>query len=146
MEFSEAKTHFIFSKKKKKDFLLKEGEISTDYFLILDGYVRKFYLGENGTEVTIELLGKGEFSASMYSLLQGAASFENIQCLTNYLVCQTNQRKTGFCSTCPSSVPRFLSRNETRIFKPHQKLSPVFLTIVIFYILGSVEFCKEGQG
>lgn len=85
-EFSEAKTHFIFSEKKKKDFLLKEGEISTDYFLILDGYVRKFYLGENGTEVTIELLGKGEFAASMYSILQGAASFENIQCLTDCLV------------------------------------------------------------
>ena len=85
-EFSEIKTHFVFSKKKKKDFLLREGGLSTDYFLILEGYVRRFYLSESGTEVTIELLGKGEFAASMYSILKGAAALENIQCLTDCLV------------------------------------------------------------
>ena len=85
-EFSEIKTHFVFSKRKKKDFLLREGELSADYFLILDGYVRIFYLAENGAEITIDLLGKGEVAASMYSILKRAVSFENIQCLTDCLV------------------------------------------------------------
>ncbi|SHF78578.1 cAMP-binding domain of CRP or a regulatory subunit of cAMP-dependent protein kinases [Pedobacter caeni] len=87
-EFSTIERHFVFYKKRKRDFLLKEGGQSADYFLLLDGYARTFYLSEAGTEVTIELLGKGEFAASMYSILKGAPSFENIQCITDCLVCK----------------------------------------------------------
>lgn len=85
------RSHVHFYDKKKKDFLVREGDVSTDYFLILEGYVRVFYRAENGNEVTIDILRQGEFASSMYSILKKAPSFENIQCLTDCLVCKISE-------------------------------------------------------
>ncbi|RBL92387.1 Crp/Fnr family transcriptional regulator [Chitinophaga flava] len=90
-DLSSIRTHFNFYNKKKKDFLVREGYTSTNYFLILEGYVRVFYRTENGEEVTIDMLSKGEFASSMYSILKGAPSFEDIQCLTDCLVCKISE-------------------------------------------------------
>lgn len=90
-DFSSIKKHFHFYNKKKKDYLVKEGTITTDYFFILEGYLRTFYNTESGTEVTIDLLRKGEFASSMYSILKGAPSFECIQCITDVLVCKISE-------------------------------------------------------
>lgn len=90
-DFSSIKNHFHFYNHKKKDYLLKEGTVSGDYFFILEGYLRTFYNTESGTEVTIDLLRKGEFAASMYSILKGAPSFESIQCITEVLVCKISE-------------------------------------------------------
>jgi len=90
-DFLSIKGHFHFYNKKKKDYLLKEGSVCTDYFFILEGYVRTFYSTESGTEVTIDLLRKGEFASSMYSILKGAPSFEYIQCITDVLVCKISE-------------------------------------------------------
>jgi CRP-like cAMP-binding protein len=83
--------HVHFYDKKKKDLLVKEGDISADYFLILEGYVRVFYRAENGVEVTVDILRRGEFASSMYSILKKAPSFENIQCLTDCIVCKISE-------------------------------------------------------
>lgn len=87
-DFSAIKSHFHFFKKKKRDYLVEEGFTSTDYFFIFEGYVRTFYRSENGNEVTIDLLRKGEFASSMYSILTAAPAFENIQCLTEVIGCK----------------------------------------------------------
>lgn len=89
--FSSIRPHFNFYHKKKKDFLVREGYTSTNYFLILEGYVRIFYRTEKGEEVTIDLLGRGEFASSMYSILKQAPSFEDIQCLTDCIICQISE-------------------------------------------------------
>ncbi|WP_316820249.1 Crp/Fnr family transcriptional regulator [Pedobacter gandavensis] len=91
-DFPAIKTHFHFSYSKKKEFLVEEGAVATDYFFILDGYVRTFYRTENGTEVTIDLLRKGEFASSMYSILKKVPSFEYIQCITDVLVCRIAEK------------------------------------------------------
>lgn len=88
---SSIRTHFTVYHRKKNDFLLREGHTSTNYFLLLEGYVRIFYRSENGEDVTIDLLGKGEFASSMYSILKKAPSFEDIQCLTDCLICQISE-------------------------------------------------------
>lgn len=90
-DLSSIRTHFSFYHKKKKDFLVKEGYTSTNYFLILEGYVRAYYSIENGEEVTIDILSRGEFASSMYSILKKAPSFESIQCLTDCLVCKISE-------------------------------------------------------
>lgn len=90
-DFSTIQKHFHFYSHKKKDYLLKEGTVSSDYFFILEGYLRTFYNTESGTEVTIDLMRKGEFAASMYSILKGAPSFESIQCITEVLVCKISE-------------------------------------------------------
>lgn len=86
-----AEGHFKVLRTDKKDFLVREGSIVTDYFLILDGYVRTFYTAENGVEVTIDILRTGEFVSSMYSILKRAPSFENIQCLSPCTVCRISE-------------------------------------------------------
>lgn len=91
-DFSSIEKHFHFFKKKKKDYLVEEGVIATDYFFILEGYVRTFYNTESGTEVTIDLLKKGEFASSMYSILKGAPSFEYIQCITDVVICKISEK------------------------------------------------------
>lgn len=90
-DLSPIRTHFSCYHKRKKDFLIREGYTSTNYFLILEGYVRSFYRTEKGEEVTIELLGKGEFASSMYSILKRAPSFESIQCVTDCIVCRISE-------------------------------------------------------
>lgn len=86
-----AEGHFKVFKTDKKDFLVREGSIATDYFLILNGYVRTFYIAENGVEVTIDILRTGEFASSMYSILKKAPSFENIQCISPCTVCRISE-------------------------------------------------------
>lgn len=90
-DLSPIRSHFNFYQKKKKDLLVREGYTSTDYFLILDGYARIFYSTEKGEEITIDILSKGEFASSMYSILKGAPAFENIQCLSDCLVCKISK-------------------------------------------------------
>ncbi|MCW3463163.1 Crp/Fnr family transcriptional regulator [Chitinophaga nivalis] len=87
-DYLSIKTHFQFYTRKKKDFLLREGQTSSDYFFILEGYVRTFYSTESGEEVTIDILRKGEFASSMYSILKQAPSFESIQCVTDCNICK----------------------------------------------------------
>lgn len=90
-DFSTISAHFHCYHTKKKDFLLREGYMSSNYFLILEGYVRIFYRTDKGEEVTIDILRKGEFASSMYSILKNAPSFENIQCLTDCLICKISE-------------------------------------------------------
>jgi CRP-like cAMP-binding protein len=88
----ELEEYFEIKKYEKKDFLVKENTKSSDFFLILDGFVRTFHVSEQGEEITTEISEKGELVCSMYSLLKNEKSFENSQCITNCLICVISEK------------------------------------------------------
>ncbi|MCT4699011.1 Crp/Fnr family transcriptional regulator [Tenacibaculum haliotis] len=84
--------YFVIKKYKKKDFLIQENTKSSDFFLILEGYVRTFHISEQGEEITTEILENGELVCSMYSLLKNEKTFENSQCIGDCLVCIISEK------------------------------------------------------
>jgi CRP-like cAMP-binding protein len=93
---------FIIENKGKKDFLIKENTLSTDFHFILTGYVRTFHTTKEGEEITTEILRKGEIASSMYSLLKNQPSFENIQCISDCTICRISEKSfEELCSINP---------------------------------------------
>lgn len=73
---------FMLEVKRKKDFLIQEGDYCRDLFFIVDGYVRIFHYSREGTEITTDISGRGNLVTSIYSLFKKAQSYDNIQCVT----------------------------------------------------------------
>jgi len=73
--------YFKIEKKKKKEYLLKEGNYSDDIYLIINGYIRTYHLSEKGDEITTEIYRKGEMVSSLYSIMKKTPSDEYIQCI-----------------------------------------------------------------
>lgn len=82
------KDYLFIENYKKKDFLVKENTSSNDFYLILEGYLRTFHFSEQGEEITTEIYRKGDLAASMYSVLKQEKTYENIQCITDTVVCK----------------------------------------------------------
>jgi len=83
--FSENDLQLILSKFKSKHFkpkeyILKEGQISTELHFIDNGLTRIFYL-RDGKEITSYLSSDNGFVSSYSSFINQTKSFENIQCL-----------------------------------------------------------------
>lgn len=83
--------YFFIENYKKKDFLVEENTNSNDFYLILDGYIRSYHLSGDGEEITTEIYRKGDLAASMYSLLKNEKAYENIQCITDTIVCKITE-------------------------------------------------------
>ncbi len=68
---------------KKGDYLLKEGQISNEYYCLENGLVRSFVINLNGIEITTSFFGKNEIVIDVVSLFQRVPSRENLQALTD---------------------------------------------------------------
>lgn len=67
---------------KKKDFLLKEGEISKYIYFLLKGTCRAFYFSDD-KEVTNWFMSDGDIVISVYSFFKQSPALENIEFLEN---------------------------------------------------------------
>lgn len=78
------KLHSIleFRSLKKREFLIREGEICRDLYFINKGMVRT-YLIEEGVEVTTWVALAGNFDTSAHSFLKGIPSLTNLQAITD---------------------------------------------------------------
>jgi CRP/FNR family transcriptional regulator, anaerobic regulatory protein len=87
----------ILEKKKfnKKDFLLKEGQISDKIFFINQGCLRLFYAVDSN-ENTVQFLFSSNWHIDYASFLTGKPSIENLQALESCEVIQI--RKTDLYS------------------------------------------------
>lgn len=63
---------------KKKEYLLKEGQISTNLYFIKQGLLRAYYIDSKGEEVTTWFMKEGDFVCSVESFYEQTPSFENI--------------------------------------------------------------------
>ncbi|SFF69684.1 Crp/Fnr family transcriptional regulator [Sunxiuqinia elliptica] len=97
--------YFFIEQYKKKDFLVKENTNSKFFYLVLDGYIRSYHLSEHGEEITTELYREGDLAASMYSLLKSEKAYENIQCITDTIVCKISEE--SFERLCLQNIQWF---------------------------------------
>ncbi len=67
----------------KGSFLLKEGEIANEYFLLEKGLVRAFVHDYNNNEITTEFFVENEIVIVPASLFQRNPSQENLQAVTD---------------------------------------------------------------
>ena len=69
----------------KKDFLLREGQVSNYIYFIEEGFIRSYYIKGN-TEVTCWFMGIGDFIISVNSFFLRKPSYESIQAVENSTV------------------------------------------------------------
>lgn len=70
----------------KNDFVLKEGKISNEFYLIESGLFRSYVVDFNGNEITTNFYGPSQILIEVSSLFLRQPTKENIQALTNSVV------------------------------------------------------------
>ncbi len=66
---------------KKGDFLLKEGNIANEYFIIESGLIRTFVYNYEGDDITTNFAGDSELAIEVSSLFQRIPTQENMEVL-----------------------------------------------------------------
>ena len=69
----------------KKDFLLKEGQVSNYIYFIEKGFIRSYYIN-NGKEITAWFMGENDFIISVNSFYKREPSYEYIQAIEDSTV------------------------------------------------------------
>jgi len=67
---------------KKKEFLIREGEVCRDLYFINKGMIRTYLINE-GIELTTWVALAGNFDTSAHSFLKGIPSLANLQAITD---------------------------------------------------------------
>lgn len=67
----------------KGDFILEEGKIANEYYILENGLARSFVNDFNGNEVTTHFFADNEIIIEVLSLFQRIPSQENIVCITD---------------------------------------------------------------
>ncbi len=67
----------------KNDYFLKEGQISNDYLILVDGFMRAFTFDTKGNEVTTYFYPKNRVVFEASSFFMRTISTENIQAVTD---------------------------------------------------------------
>ena len=87
----------------KNDFLLSEGQIAKDAYLLIEGCVRKYALND-GEELTTEFYIEGDSVADHYSLANQIPSNHFYVCVENSTVAVVNADKE---TALYKKIPRF---------------------------------------
>lgn len=66
----------------KNEFLLKEGEVANEYYILESGLVRSFVHNNDQEEITTEFFCENEIVIVASSLFQRIPSIENLQTIT----------------------------------------------------------------
>ncbi|MES1250328.1 MAG: Crp/Fnr family transcriptional regulator, partial [Chitinophaga rupis] len=73
----------------KKEFLLREGQISSNVYFVLEGAIRAYYINPKGEEITNWFMKEGDVIFSVESFLERIPSYEYIvaleDCTTYYI-------------------------------------------------------------
>lgn len=75
---------------KKNDFLLREGEISEEYYILESGIVRAFVHDYDQNEITTEFFVENDIVIVPSSLFQKIPSQENLQAVTDCVLWKIN--------------------------------------------------------
>jgi len=112
---------------KKGDFLLKEGQIQRDAFLILKGSVRKHCIVD-GIDKTIEFYTAKQVAIDFKSIANQKPSINYLSCLEDAVIVIINSEKE---EAFYKRFPRFeeISRIETtKMMGENQELLSIFIT------------------
>ena len=78
---------FLFSKKvKKKELLLKEGEVNDRMFYVQKGLLRVYFINEDGKEINTWFVKEGEFVYACHSFHYQIPSEEYIEAMEDCVI------------------------------------------------------------
>lgn len=80
-EFSEFSDHFTVRKVRRKEFLLREGEVCQQNIFVNTGCLRIFSTNEEGQELTRYFAFEGKFGTALSSFIEQKPSIEFIQAI-----------------------------------------------------------------
>jgi len=70
----------------KNEVLLKESNYAKKLYFIESGFIRSFYVKDNGSEKTHWIYSESDFFTSWYSFFTDKPSFEALQCLKQSVI------------------------------------------------------------
>ena len=71
----------VVQKLRKKEILLREGDVSDNKFFVLSGLLRNYKIAENGNETILRFTDKGEWTTDPESYFSGLPSKYNIDAI-----------------------------------------------------------------
>ncbi|TDQ18874.1 CRP-like cAMP-binding protein [Algoriphagus boseongensis] len=80
-EFEKLSPNFHFQKAKRKEFILREGEVCQAIYFILKGSFRMYQINESGQEMIRYFALEDKFGTNLTSLIEGSPSMEFIQAI-----------------------------------------------------------------
>ncbi len=112
---------------KKNDFLLREGQVSKEYFFIESGFIRAFAINTDGEEISTGFYTRHDIVLDLPSFFLKITTQENIQTLTD-CVCwsiQFNQFQTLF-----HSIEAFREGGRTRLVNAYFELKQRSISMI----------------
>lgn len=97
-------SHFHSLDFRKKEYLLKENQVSNYYFYLLEGCIRSYVHDIDGNEITTNLYTNNSFVFEVSSFFKRIPSIENIQTLCN---CKTLAISFEDLNKLFHSIPEF---------------------------------------
>ncbi|WP_258099420.1 Crp/Fnr family transcriptional regulator [Marinoscillum pacificum] len=94
---------------KKGEILIHQGNLVHHLYFINSGYVRTFFLNENGEEFTTSLGEKGQMISSYEGFQRGVKSTESVQAMTDSTLLMVNKTDYDRVYREVNSWPRFCS-------------------------------------
>ena len=108
---------------KKHSSLIQIGERVDHLYFVLEGFIRCFYVDDQGNEVTAEIMGPQHFVTAFESFVEGKNSRITVECITDAKLLSIS--KAGYDSMnevvaewsvfCNSIYERYLFRNNKRV-------------------------------
>lgn len=98
VEFSDSEIDAFFSeltliKLKKKEFLVREGQVCRSNFFVINGLIRSFYIDKKGNEKITHFAIQNWWITNMESFINETPSISSIQVLENTTVLEINKKK-----------------------------------------------------
>ena len=75
------KTHLIFKKLRKRQYILQEGDVSRYHIFVEKGLLRSYAVDEKGIERIVQFAPEGWWISDLYSFITGEPSTLNIDAL-----------------------------------------------------------------
>ncbi len=109
-------------KLKRKEFLLREGDVCTDEFFVNKGCLREYYVDKKGLEHNLYFAIEDWWISDLYSRTQMAPTYCNIVALENSeLVKISHQALEGFMEEVPKLERFFRLSYERSLVNQHLK-------------------------
>ncbi|MBU3823111.1 Crp/Fnr family transcriptional regulator [Flavobacteriaceae bacterium XHP0103] len=91
-KFDEFAHYFKFANLKKKELLLKQGQICDKLFFVNSGCLRLYHLNEEGKELTRYFAFEGKFGTDLTSFITSEPAKDNIQAIEKSEILFVNKK------------------------------------------------------
>ncbi len=114
---------FRLRKIKKHAFILRDGEIMSQYNLVAKGALRLYYLNEDFKEFSLRFAFEGQWLGDLESYVNESQSSLNIQAMENTIVFQIDrENQKRLLKEIPRLYQIFLFKYEERLLEANRRI------------------------